>query len=150
LSGITFAISYYSEVLRLCVCYVDVRNRFVPNNSTWVKCHRGDRSRLNTLAGIPVCLPKGIKELLQRVRVGLAQGSLSRVDLILYKLVLTALSFFRATSPNYSVIKKSTITGSFTGSCETLPIKEIESALKSLGWDGIRGSLFKSKPNMLQ
>lgn len=34
MSGITFTIKYWSEVLRLVVCYVDERNRFLPDTKT--------------------------------------------------------------------------------------------------------------------
>jgi hypothetical protein len=84
------------------------------------------------------------------VKQGIASGSLSRGDLVLFKLLLTALSFFRATSPEWSEVKKSTITDPFTGRCATLPAKSIEAALKSMGWNGKKGTLFKSKPSIFQ
>jgi hypothetical protein len=67
------------------------------------------------------------------VKVGIASGSLSRGDLVLFKLLLTALSFFRATSPEWSEVKKSTIVDPFSGSSQLLPTKTIEEALKSMG-----------------
>lgn len=132
LSGITFTIMYWSEVLRLVVCYVDERNRFVPSTSIWVKTHRGKRS-LTSFAGLPMCLPIRIKTLCLRVKKGIASGSLTRGDLVLFKLLLTALSFFRATSPEWAEVKKSSITDPFIGTCSTLDTKSIEEALKSMG-----------------
>jgi hypothetical protein len=67
------------------------------------------------------------------VKKGIASGSLTRGDLVLFKLLLTALSFFRATSPKWSEVKKSTITDPFTGKGTTLETKSIERALKSMG-----------------
>jgi hypothetical protein len=81
-----------------------------------------------------MCLPIRIKTLCLRVKQGIASGSLSRGDLVLFKLLLTALSFFRATSPEWSEVKKSTITDPFSGTCETLSTKSIEAALRSMGW----------------
>jgi hypothetical protein len=68
----------------------------------------------------------------------------------LFKLLLTALSFFRATSPEWSEVKKTTITDPFMGVDPYLPTKSIEEALKSMGWDGKKGGLFKSKPTIFQ
>ncbi|QKI79964.1 RNA-dependent RNA polymerase [Erysiphe necator associated mitovirus 16] len=149
LSGITFTITYWSEVLRLVICYIDERNRFTPSTSIWVKTHRGKRS-LTSFAGLPMCLPIRIKTLCLRVKQGIASGSLSRGDLVLFKLLLTVLSFFRATSPEWAEVKKSTITDPFTGSCQTLQAKSIEVALKSMGWNGKKGGLFRSKPTIFQ
>jgi hypothetical protein len=132
LSGITFTITYWSEVLRLVVCYVDERNRFTASTSVWVKTHKGKRS-LTSFTGLPMCLPIRIKALCLRVKKGIASGSLSRGDLVLFKLLLTAISFFRATSPELAEVKKSTITDLFEGTCMTLPTKSIEEALKSMG-----------------
>jgi hypothetical protein len=132
LSGITFTITYWSEVLRLVICYVDERNRFIPSTSVWVKTHRGKRS-LTSFAGLPMCLPIGIKTLCLRVKGGIAAGSLSRGDLVLFKLLLTALSFFRATSPKWSKVNKSTITDPFNGTSETLDTKSIRVALGTMG-----------------
>jgi hypothetical protein len=84
------------------------------------------------------------------VKKGIASGSLSRGDLVLFKLLLTALSFFRATSPEWAEVKKSTITDPFSGTRLTLPAKSIEAALKSMGWNGKKGTLFKSKPSIFQ
>lgn len=149
LSGITFTISYWSEVLRLVVCYVDERNRFTPSTSIWVSTHRGKRS-LTSLAGLPKCLPIRIKSLCLRVKQGIASGSLNRGDLVMFKLLLTALSFFRATSPKWAEVKKSTITEPFTGSDMLLPTKSIEVALKSMGWRGPKDRLFRSRPSIWQ
>jgi hypothetical protein len=149
LSGITFTITYWSEVLRLIVCYVDERNRFVHSTSVWVKTHKGKRS-LTSFAGLPMCLPIRIKTLCLRVKQGIASGSLSRGDLVLFKLLLTAISFFRACSPEWSEVKKGTIIDPFTGDCQTLPTKTIEQALRSMGWNGKKGSMFKSKPTIFQ
>lgn len=114
------------------VCYVDERNRFLPSTSIWVKTHRGKRS-LSSFSGLPHCLPIRIKALCLRVKQGIASGSLSRGDLVLFKLLLTAISFFRATSPEWAEVKKSTITDPFTGTMMELPTKSIEEALKSMG-----------------
>jgi hypothetical protein len=84
------------------------------------------------------------------VKKGIASGSLSRGDLVLFKLLLTALSFFRATSPEWAEVKKCTITDPFMGSDQYLPTKSIEDALRSMGWNGKKGSLFKSKPTIFQ
>jgi hypothetical protein len=132
LSGITFTITYWAEVFRLVICYIDDRNRFTPSTDVWVKTHRGKRS-LTSFAGLPKCLPIRIKNLCLRVKVGIASGSLTRGDLVLFKLLLTALSFFRATSPEWAEVKKGTITDQFTGQCDTLPAKSIEAALKTMG-----------------
>jgi len=132
-SGITFTITYWSEVLRLVICYVDERNRFIPSSSVWVKTHRGKRS-LNSFSGLPMCLPIRIKTLCLRVKRGIASGSFSRKDQILFKLLLTCLSFFRATSPEWAEVKKSTITSDFSGSNQLLDPKSIEEALRSMGW----------------
>jgi len=88
---------------------------------------------LTSFAGLPMCLPIRIKTLCLRVKQGIASGSLSRGDLVLFKLLLTVLSFFRATSPEWAEVKKETITGPFTGQCQTLDTKSIEKALKSMG-----------------
>jgi hypothetical protein len=80
-----------------------------------------------------MCLPIRIKALCLRVKQGIASGSLSRGDLVLFKLLLTAISFFRATSPKWAEVKKGTITDQFTGHSQTLPTKSIEAALKSMG-----------------
>jgi hypothetical protein len=110
----------------------------VTNPSVWVKTHRGQRS-LTSFAGLPMCLPIRIKALCLRVKQGIASGSLSRGDLVLFKLLLTAISFFRATSPEWSEVKKSTITDQFTGQSQTLPTKSIEQALKTMGWVPYKG-----------
>jgi hypothetical protein len=114
-----------------------------------VKTHKGKRS-LSSFAGLPMCLPIRIKALCLRVKKGIASGSLSRGDLVLFKLLLTAISFFRATSPEWAEVKKGTITDPFNGECMTLPTKSIEVALRSMGWNGKKGSLFKSKPTIFQ
>jgi len=135
--------------MRIVICYVDIRNRWIPNTKTWVKIHRGSRSNLKTFAGLPVCLPDSIKRLCLRVRVGISMGSLSRGDLLLFKVLLTLISFFRAASPTYGVVKKSTIIGQFTGRYSTLREHQIVNALRSMGWNGKKGSLFSRKPSVL-
>jgi hypothetical protein len=80
-----------------------------------------------------MCLPIRVKVLCLRVKKGIASGSLSRGDLILFKLLLTVLSFFRATSPEWAEVKVETITGEFTGTSPYLPTKTIVEALKSMG-----------------
>lgn len=57
----------------------------------------------------------------------------------MFKLLLTALSFFRATSPKFAPVKTSTITGPFTGSSEVLPEQLLKRALRSLGVINYRG-----------
>lgn len=52
---------------------------------------------------------------------------------MLFKLMVSVLSFFRATSPKYARPKFETITDSFSGVKETLPQKEIRQALLDLG-----------------
>lgn len=68
-----------------------------------------------------------------RVRVGLASGSLARGDLLLFKILLSIISFFRCASPKYGVVKKSTITDPFKGKYETLDQSHIKRALRSMG-----------------
>lgn len=55
------------------------------------------------------------------------------MELALFKLFVTVLSFFRATSPVYSKPKFTTISGGFTGVSQVLPVGEIRQALKDLG-----------------
>lgn len=148
LSGITHTISYYTEVLRLVVCYVDYHNKFHPNTKTWVKTHRGRRSDLQSFAGLPVILPHSVKLLCTRVRVGISRGSLNRGDRLLFKLVLSFLSFFRATSPRFSEAKFSTITAPFGGVCETLDSRVLGEALRSLERSAGRRLVFRHKPSI--
>jgi hypothetical protein len=87
----------------------------------------------NSFFGLPCCLSYQWKVFLVDFRVALRAGCLSRKELILFKLFVSALSFFRATSPEYSQAKFSTISGEFTGRSQELPITEIRQALKDLG-----------------
>jgi len=150
LSGITFTIKYYSEVLRLCICYIDMKNRYSFDRSTWVKTHgsriTSEQRKLYSFSGLPTCLPMEFKNLLQRVRVGIYNGSLSRYDLVLVKLLFSALSFFRCSSPKYAPTKISTITGDFTGSSRTLDRDILIKAIESMG---LTGQIFKSKASII-
>lgn len=94
-------------------------------------------------------LPLKVKLLCIRVRKDMYKGSLSRVDLILFKLLCSALSFFRACSPSYGEVKVRTITGSFTGTSMVLPVPEVKQALRSMG-AGFGGTMFRSKPTIFQ
>jgi len=149
-SGVTFFISYYTEVLRLVICYVDKHNRFYPNTKVWVKIHKGRRSNINSLAGLPVSLPQWFKDKCRSVKIGITSGSLTRRDLILFKLGVSVLSIFRCTSPKWSQWKVDTITAPLLeGACSTLPEKQIRFALKSMGL--LKGKkIFKSSPNIFQ
>lgn len=151
LSGITFTIKYWSEVLRLCICYIDIRNRYSFDRSTWVKTHgRGNKKssfrKLYSFTGLPTILPLEVKNLLLRCRIGIYNGSLRRFDLVLVKLLFSVLSFFRCSSPNYAPTKVSTITGSFTGTSRTLDQEIIIKALASMG---ARKGMFTSKASII-
>jgi hypothetical protein len=150
LSGITFTIKYYSEVLRLCICYLDIKNRYSFDRSTWVKTHgsriTSKQRKLYSFSGLPACLPIEFKNLLQRVRVGIYNGSLSRYDLVLVKLLFSALSFFRCSSPKYAPTKISTITGNFTGESRTLDRNILIQAINSMG---LTEGMFRSKASII-
>lgn len=78
-------------------------------------------------------LPDKVKLLCLRVRIGLASGSLARGDLLLFKILLSIISFFRCASPKYGIVKKSTITDPFGGKYETLEESHIKRALSTMG-----------------
>jgi hypothetical protein len=141
LSGITFTIKYWGEVLRLVVCYVDPHNVTKYDTKTWVSRHK----RKGPLQGLPTVLTNKLKQLCVETKEGILRGSLPRITLLKFKLLLTLLAFIRATSPKFAEIKTSTITGSFTGTSETLSVSEVSKALKSLG---ILGNFHVGKPNM--
>lgn len=131
-SGVTFAIKYWSEVLRLTVQYLDPRAQVLYDKATYVARHKG-KIRLNTFNGLPKILPLPVKFLLRDIKCGLFRGSLPRGQLIQLKLVLTMLSWFRAASPKYSKTNFGTITNPFVGVSETLDTTELVEALKRLG-----------------
>jgi hypothetical protein len=95
--------------------------------------------------GLPTVLTNSLKQLCYETKEGIYRGSLPRRTLLKFKLLVTLLAFFRATSPKFAEVKTSTITGSFTGTSETLNVSEIRSALGSLG---ILGKFHVGKPNM--
>jgi hypothetical protein len=101
--------------------------------------------RKGPFQGLPTVLTNDIKQLCYDTRNGVKKGSLPRITLLKFKLLVTLLAFFRATSPAFAEVKTSTITGPFTGISETLPESEIRSALKSLG---VLGNLKIGSPNM--
>jgi hypothetical protein len=146
-SGITFAITYWSEVLRLTLCSLDPKNKYLKNNKIWVKTHKSRKLSLDNFHGMPCILPLSVKLKLVQVKRGLSSGSLPRTDQIFVKLLFTILSFFRAASPNYSETKIRSITGWFTGSYLQLTDSKIKVALTSMGAK-CDGSLFKSKPSL--
>jgi hypothetical protein len=94
---------------------------------------------------MPKILPTKVKFKLVEIKKGISSGSLTRTDLIYIKLLLSILSFFRATSPDYAVTKVETITGNFTGTCLFLPETEIRGALKSMNSKVLT---FRSKPSL--
>jgi hypothetical protein len=85
------------------------------------------------MVGLPSVLPFRLKQKLVQIRMDMYAGSLRRTDLLFLKISLSLLAFFRCTSPKYSPTKIETITGSFTGSCQTLDEKDIRVALHSMG-----------------
>jgi hypothetical protein len=110
---------------------------------------------------MPKILPTNLKHRLVIIKKGLQSGSLSRLDLLFVKILFSILSFFRATSPNFSSPKYKTITGKFTGQCLMLPELEIRLALQSMGLSGLiakknilrpvhygQTSLFSRKPSL--
>jgi hypothetical protein len=139
LSGITFTIKYWSEVLRLVICFIDSHNKTVYDTHTWVA-----RIKKGPFKGLPACLPNPVKLLCKETRDGIYCGSLPRITLIKFKLLVTLLAFFRATSPAWSEVKTSTITDPFSGVSETLDESMIRQALIDLGIT----RLSVKKPNM--
>lgn len=133
----TFAIKYWSEVLRLTVQYLDPRANALYDKVIWVKRHTGKPS-LNNFSGLPKILPFKVKLLLRDVKRGLFAGSLPRGLQIQLKLILSMLSWFRAASPKYSETKYTSVTKQFTGISETLDAWELRMALKSLGITTLR------------
>lgn len=100
-SGITFTISYWAEVLRLVVQYLDPKAKSLFQTKLWIKTHKGKTGTIHSLRGLPIILPLKVKLFLNNVKVGIASGSLPRGQLIQVKLLLSLLSFFRACSPTY-------------------------------------------------
>jgi len=153
-SGITFTISYWAEVLRLVVQYLDPRSKPLYSSEIWVKIHKGKLS-VKKWSGLPVVLPRKIKVLLQRCKESIHNGSLQRGHLIKLKLVLSMLSFFRACSPAYRKVSWDSIVKPFQGNKTTLDQQELKNALKSLGITTLKvgkPSIFwassKSGPNL--
>lgn len=101
--------------------------------------------RKGPFQGLPTVLPNSVKQICYETRDGVTKGSLPRVTLLKFKLLVTLLAFFRATSPVFAEIKTSTITGPFTGVTEILPDSEVRDALRSLG---ILGRLKVKSPSM--
>jgi len=131
-SGITFTISYWAEVLRLVIQYLDLKSLPLYNSKLWVKIHRGKKDKLGWY-GLPCVLPDKIKNTLLETKSGIYSGSLPRGQLIKVKLILSMLSFFRACSPKYSEVSWDSITGPFVGESTTLDETRLRLALKSLG-----------------
>lgn len=146
-SGITFSISYWSEVLRLTLCAIDPRHNYKKNNKIWVKTHRSRKLSLDNFHGMPCILPLGVKLKLVLVKKGLSTGSLPRTDLLFVKLLFSVLSWFRAASPEFSETKIETITGRFTGEVLELDPKLLKEALLSMKIP-MEGKMFKSKPSL--
>jgi len=153
-SGITFTISYWAEVLRLVVQYLDPRSKPLYSSKTWVKIHQGKLS-VKSWSGLPTVLPMKIKVELQGMKESLHNGSLQRGHLIKLKLILSMLSFFRACSPVYRKVSWESIVAPFGGVKTTLDEFELKKALKSLGITTLRvgkPSIFfassKSGPNL--
>jgi hypothetical protein len=88
--------------------------------------------------GLPQVLPNKVKLLCCETKEGIRNGSLPRIVLVKFKLLLTVLAFFRATSPKFSEPKFDTITSPFGGQCEYLPEEEIKVALRNLGIESFR------------
>jgi len=101
--------------------------------------------RKGPFQGLPIVLTTALKQLCVETKEGIYRGSLPRTTLLKFKLLVTLMAFFRATSPKWAEVKTSTITGSFTGTSERLGSTEVSCALKSLG---ILGNLVVRKPNM--
>jgi len=131
-SGITFTISYWAEVLRLVVQYLDPKSKNLYNSKLWVKIHKGNKDKLGWY-GLPKVLPNSIKNTLCDAKSRIYSGSLPRGLLIRVKLILSMLSFFRACSPKYSKVSWSSITDPFNGESTTLSYIRLRKALKSLG-----------------
>lgn len=133
LSGITFTISYYSEVLRLVLQFLNYKGKWHFSPSIWVATHRRGKRSQDSFYGLPKILSYQTKVFLVNFRRRLWAGNLPRIELALFKLIVSGLAFFRATSPDYSKPKFTTITDPFCGESEQLPEKEIRKALKDLG-----------------
>lgn len=125
--------------MRLVICFIDSHNKTVYDTQTWVA-----RIKKGPLKGLPACLPNPVKLLCKETRDGIYCGSLPRITLIKFKLLVTLLAFFRATSPAWSEVKTSTITDPFSGVSETLDESMIRQALIDLGIT----RLSVKKPNM--
>jgi len=131
-SGITFTISYWAEVLRLVVQYLDPRAKPLFQQRLWIKTHKRKNRSTHSLSGLPIILPLKVKLFLNAVRRGIESGSLPRGQLIRVKLLLTLLSFFRACSPSFRKVSWDSIVKPNLGD-STLNVVELEAALKSLG-----------------
>jgi len=131
-SGITFTISYWAEVTRLTVQYLDPKSQKLYNTKLWVKIHKGNKDKLGWY-GLPKVLPSSIKNTLCVAKSLVYSGSLPRGLLIRVKLILSMMSFFRACSPKYSKVSWSSITDPFNGRDTNLSSIRLLAALKSLG-----------------
>jgi hypothetical protein len=129
-SGITFTIKYWGEVMRLTLCFVDPHGVKVFDVKTWVARHK---KKSDPFCGLPKVLPNAVKLLCVDVKKGIRRGSLPRLTLVKYKLLISLLAFFRATSPKFSPVKIDTIRGPFTGTIRVLPDEEVREALVRLG-----------------
>jgi len=136
-SGITFTISYWAEVLRLVVQYLDPRAKPLYQQKLWIKTHNRKTRSLTSLSGLPAILPLKVKLFLNLVKNGIASGSLPRGQLIQVKLLLTLLSFFRACSPSFRLVNWDSIVKPNLGD-STLNVVELKAALKSLGITTLR------------
>lgn len=110
---------------------------------TWVARVKDEKS---PYFGLPTILGTNVFKLCYEVKIGINSGSLSRIILIKFKLLLTLLSFFRAASPEFADIKVQTITGAFSGISEEINPTEIREALKDLGLLTLK----VKKPRLLQ
>lgn len=119
--------------MRLILVFLDSKATLVKDSSTWVRTHRR-RKAITNMGGLPTILPSQVKVRLMKIRIDLMNGSLRRTDLLWLKLLLTLISFFRACSPVYAVVKTTTITGEFSGTTRVLGTEEIRKALEILGW----------------
>ena len=131
-SGITFTISYWAEVTRLTIQYLDPKSLKLYNTKLWVKIHKGNKDKLGWY-GLPKVLPDSIKNTLCVAKNRIYSGSLPRGLLIKIKLILSMLAFFRACSPKYSKVSWSSITDPFNGVSTSLSEMKLRKGLKSLG-----------------
>jgi hypothetical protein len=78
------------------VCFVDPHNKTTYSTETYVARHK---KKGTVWFGLPCILPNKVKNVCVATRIGVTNGSLPRVTLLQFKLIITMLSFFRATSP---------------------------------------------------